>query len=301
MDLPAGRYARPVDADRPSRTAALAARLEAARGRAEALPGGSIIRETMDRERSLGGGLIAGGVAYRLFLWLVPLGLVVAAVLSFWSEHDPEGLESVAREFGVGAAAADSAAEALQSTDRSVGILLATGLGLLVWLSLGAVRALVLAFALAWHLTPPRIRRPLHAVVVLNGLFVLHSLGSAGVAWLYEQAGTPSLLSALTLLALDTAITVWGLWLLPRRATRVRELLPGAALVAGGVQFVQLAVIVYFAPRLGRSEETYGALGVAATMLVWLYVVSRLAIGAAFLNATLWSRAHPAEPADTVG
>jgi uncharacterized BrkB/YihY/UPF0761 family membrane protein len=245
--------------------------------------------------------LIAGGVAYRLFLWLMPLGLVVAAVLSFWSEHDPESLESVAREFGVGAAAADSAADALQSTDRSVVILLATGLGLLVWLSLGAVRALVLAYALAWHLQPPPIRRPVYAIVVLNGLFLLHSLGSAGVAWLYEQAGTPSLLSVLTLVALDTAITVWGLWLLPRRATRVRELLPGAALVAGGVQLVQLAVIVYFAPRLERSEETYGALGVAATMLVWLYVVSRLTIGAAFLNATLWSRRRSAEAADTAG
>ena len=66
-------------------------------------------------------------------------------------------------------------------------------------------------------------------------------------------------------------------------------------------RLIQIAVLFYFAPRLGRSEETYGALGVAATMLVWLYVVSRLAIGAAFLNATLWSRAHSAEPADTVG
>jgi uncharacterized BrkB/YihY/UPF0761 family membrane protein len=51
-------------------------------------------------------------------------------------------------------------------------------------------------------------------------------------------------------------------------------------------------VIFYFAPRLGRSEETYGAFGTAATMLVWLYVIGRLVTGAAFLNATLWKRRH---------
>ena len=48
--------------------------------------------------------------------------------------------------------------------------------------------------------------------------------------------------------------------------------------------------VFYFAPRLGRSDETYGAFGAAATLLIWLYVISRLITSAAFLNATLWSR-----------
>ena len=80
------------------------------------------------------------------------------------------------------------------------------------------------------------------------------------------------------------------MWLLPHRATHPRELVPGALLVAAGHQLVQIAVIFYFAPRLGRSEETYGAFGTAATVLIWLYVLSRLVTGAAFLNATLWDR-----------
>ena len=53
----------------------------------------------VERERDFGGGLIAGCVAFRIFLWLVPLGLVVAALLSFWSEYDPGGLERASREF----------------------------------------------------------------------------------------------------------------------------------------------------------------------------------------------------------
>ena len=281
-----------MDTDRPSRTAALAARLTSAGEQAEALPGGSTVRQAAELERSLGGGLIAGGVAFRLFLWLVPAGLLVASVLSFWSELNPDGLEHASREFGVSAAAAHSAAAALQNGDRNIVILFGTGIVLLAWFTLGALRALVLAYSLAWQLEPRRIRQPLYAIAMFNLIFLLHALASGGVAWLYEQVGGMALFSVITTLAVDTAIILWAMWLLPRRAKHPRELLPGAFLVAVGVQLIQVAVIVYFAPRLGRSEEAYGAFGVAATMLVWLYVISRLITGAAFLNATLWSRAQ---------
>ena len=275
---------------RPSRTAALAARLSAAQKRAETLPGAPIVREAFEQERELGGGLIAGGVAFRIFLWLVPFGLVVAALLSFWSEHDPEGLEDVSREFGVGAAAASAAREALQTGDRSALFVLVFGLVLLAWFTVGALRALILAHALAWQLTPPRIRRPFTAIAVFNGLFVLIWLSSAGLAWLREQVGVTALLSILVSFVLSTAIATYAMWLLPNRAEDPRELLPGAVLIAVGGQLIQVAVIFYFAPRLGRSEETYGAFGSAATILVWLYVLSRLVTSAAFLNATLWWR-----------
>jgi uncharacterized BrkB/YihY/UPF0761 family membrane protein len=283
-----------VDTERPSRTAALAARLTAARDRAETLPGAPLVREVLEHEHDLGGGLIAGGVAYRLFLWLVPLGLIVAAILSFWSDHDAEGLEDASREFGITAAFASAATEALQSSDRNVALLLVFGLVVLAWFTVGAIRALVLAHALAWQLKPPRIRRPLHAIAAFNGLFLLYALSSAALAWLKEQIGAGALLGVVFTLALTTALALCVMWLLPHRATRARELLPGALLVAGGAQLLQIAVVLYFAPRLGRSEATYGALGVAATMLVWLYVISRLITIAAFLNATLWSRARAA-------
>jgi uncharacterized BrkB/YihY/UPF0761 family membrane protein len=136
---------------------------------------------------------------------------------------------------------------------------------LLAWFTLGALRALVLAHALAWQLTPPRIRRPLAAIAIFNGLFVLTWLSSAGLAWLREQIGVTALLSIIITLALTTAIAVYAMWLLPNRATHPHELLPAAVLVAVGAQVIQIAVVVYFAPRLGRSEETSGAFGAAAT------------------------------------
>ncbi len=279
-----------MSSERRSRSAALAEGLAAVRARGEKLPGAPLVREVLQNERELGGGLIAGGVAFRIFLWLVPFGLVAAAVLSFWSEQDPDGLESAARSFGVGAAAAQAGSEALQFGDRNAFLVLLFGLVLLAWFTLGAVRALVLAYALAWQLEPPRIRRPHRTLAVFNGLFLLAILSSAGETWLEAHLGSTALLGTALTLALTLGIGLYAMWLLPHRATHVRELLPGALLVTVGHQLVQIAVIFYFAPRLGRSEETYGAFGTAATMLIWLYVLSRLVTGAAFLNATLWGR-----------
>jgi uncharacterized BrkB/YihY/UPF0761 family membrane protein len=284
-----------VDTERPSRTAALAARLTAAQERAEALPGAPFVREVLESERDLGGGLIAGGVAFRIFLWLVPFGLVVAALLSFWSVHDEDGLEAAAREFGVGAAAAEAATEALRTGDRNAVVALLFGLVLLGWFTIGALRALSLAHALAWQLKPPRIRRPFAAIGLFNGLVVAGTVLSALLAWLKEQLGVVAVLGSVGSLAATMAVVLTAMWLLPHRAARPRELLPGAALVAVGSVVLQVAVVFYFAPRLGRSEETYGALGAAATMLVWLYVISRLITMSAFLNATLWLRRQPAE------
>jgi hypothetical protein len=60
----------------PSRKEALAERVASARERVEAMPGAPLVREVVETERDLGGGLIAGGVAFRIFLWLGPLGLL---------------------------------------------------------------------------------------------------------------------------------------------------------------------------------------------------------------------------------
>jgi uncharacterized BrkB/YihY/UPF0761 family membrane protein len=276
--------------ERPSRTAKLAEQIQALRARSEQLPGAPLIREVLENERELGGGLIAGGVAFRIFLWLVPFGLVVAALLSFWSEQDPDGLESAARNFGIGAAAAQAASEALEVGNRNAVLVLLFGLVLLAWFTFGAVRALVLAHALAWQLKAPRIRHAHRVFAAFNGLFFLAILVSAAEKWLEAEIGYVALLGLAVTLAATTAIALYAMWLLPHRATHPRELLPGALLVAVGHQLVQITVIFYFAPRLGRSEETYGAFGTAATMLIWLYVLSRLVTVSAFLNATLWDR-----------
>ena len=79
---------------------------------------------------------------------------------------------------------------------------------------------------------------------------------------------------------------------LPHRGSSWRDQLPGAVLVGLGTQLIHLAVVLYLAPKIGRSSELYGALGAATVLLLWLYLVARLIVAAAFLNAALWEHHH---------
>jgi membrane protein len=56
------------------------------------------------------------------------------------------------------------------------------------------------------------------------------------------------------------------------------------------VWVAQLLSVYYLAHRVQRASELYGSLGTAAAILAWLYVVARLMVASAMLNAALWER-----------
>ena len=278
--------------------AARASRVERAAARAREagvwaerrVPGAQVVLLAAQRERMAAAGLLAGGIAYRLFLWLLPAGLVVAAVVSFWIDADRAGLEDTARELGIGAVAARSALDAIAEGERARWYFLVVGVPLLLWFSAGVVRALRLAFSVAWGLEPTRLRKPLRAAAAFNGVIAALIAVSTAAAWLREQAGGVGLVLTLLLVAVYVAAALWVLELLPHADATRRALLPGAALAALGAQAIHLVVVLYLAPKVGRSSQLYGTLGAATVILLWLYLVARLLVAAAFLNAALWRR-----------
>jgi uncharacterized BrkB/YihY/UPF0761 family membrane protein len=254
------------------------------------VPGVEAALEALERERHAGGGLLAGGLAYRFFLWLVPFGLVVAALLSFWVEADPAAFDDAIEDFGLSAAAAGAATQAIAEEAYPRWYFLVAGTVLLAWFSIGAVRALLIVHAVAWRQRPERVRRPLWAATVFTGAVVLLLALSVCTAWLREQLGLLGIVLTLLLIVVYGAAALAVVGRLPHGEAPVSALVPGALLVAVGTQALHVFVVFYLAPRLGRSSESYGALGAATTILLWLYVVARLITIAAFLNATLWER-----------
>ncbi len=259
------------------------------------MPGSRLVYEVLTAERRAGGALIEAGVAFRLFLWLVPFGLVVAALLSFWVDLSEQGLEHEARRFGIGAAAANGGAKALTDGSRDIYILLPFGIVALGWFTLGALRAMRLAYSLAWGLEQAKIRRPFLAILFFNFVYVVGAASGAAAAWSRAQLGAGAIVGVLVSVLIVIGVALLGMWLLPHPPVRVRDLLPGAVLIGIGNQVVSLVVVYYFAPRLGRAEAAYGSFGTAAVLLAWLYLEARLAIGAAFLNAVV-HRHRDAEP-----
>ena len=265
----------------------------------EHLPWGDVVAEALERERIAAAGLLAGGLAYRLFFWIVPLGLVFSASIGYWVESDRVGRARAARDCGLGGAVARAAAETVEQEPHSRWYFLAIGAWLLVWFGGGVVRAANVAYAVAWRLRPERVPHQLRAGALFSvgmiGLIVV----TAGTAALREWTPGPGLVLTLAIVALYVVASVTVSTMLPSRADHWRALVPGALLIAVGTQLIHLVVALYLAPRLGRSTQLYGALGAATVILLWLYLEARLFVGAAFLNACLWERAHPAESSDS--
>ena len=89
--------------------------------------------------------------------------------------------------------------------------------------------------------------------------------------------------------------TLGGTWLLlssllPHGPAPWRALIPGALVVAIGLGAMHLVSAYYLPHKLSSTSQLYGALGVAATVMTWLFVACRLIVAATVLNALLWER-----------
>jgi uncharacterized BrkB/YihY/UPF0761 family membrane protein len=255
------------------------------------VPGAPAVFESLEREQLAGSGLLAGGIAYRFFLWLVPFGLVLAGLGSVWTESDPDALESAAREFGLSGAAARSAESAFRSHEHGRWYLIGAGIVLLVWFGMSAVRALRIAHAIAWAQPVPKLRNPLYASVVFSGFVIGIGVVSSAGRWLEHEVGPAvGVLVSLAVLGAYLGGAVAAMSLLPHGVAPWQALLPGVVVLSLGMLALHVVVMLYLAPKIGRSADLYGAFGAATVVLLWLYIIARLIVSAAFFNATLWDR-----------
>jgi uncharacterized BrkB/YihY/UPF0761 family membrane protein len=280
-----------VRADLPGWLAGAAERGRRAQDWATArVPFADVVVDAMEREHGAAAGLLAGGLAYRFFFWLVALGLVAAAALGFWIDADQAAVEATAREFGLGVVAAHSATEAIETGSRSRWYFLGAGLVLLVWFSISAVRALRIAFAIPWGVRPGPVRNAPLAGGMFTAVAVSLFGASLSLAWAREHEPAAGLVLTLTAILPYAALMLWIMMLLPHGDADWQMLIPGAVLVALGAQIIHLVSAFYLVPKVDRSTDLYGALGSATVILLWLYLIARLLVAAAFLDAALASR-----------
>jgi uncharacterized BrkB/YihY/UPF0761 family membrane protein len=63
-------------------------------------------------------------------------------------------------------------------------------------------------------------------------------------------------------------------------------MVPGALLVAVGIVLLRFVTVIYFAGRLDSVSDLYGAMGLAAVFLAWLYILGRVFVAGVSLNAS---------------
>jgi uncharacterized BrkB/YihY/UPF0761 family membrane protein len=122
--------------------------------------------EAYFKERRSAGALLGAGLAYRLFLWMLPFSLVLAVVFGWWRDLDPNSLEEVAGKFGLTAVITSTVSDAAHTSNTNRWILIPLGLVLLFWFTYGLVRAARLVSTTAWDVPytrmthAPRSSRP---------------------------------------------------------------------------------------------------------------------------------------------
>jgi uncharacterized BrkB/YihY/UPF0761 family membrane protein len=203
-------------------------------------------------------------------------------------------MENAARELGLGGAATQAAMDAIRHDAHARWYFLVAGASLAVWFGAGVVRSLHIAHAVAWRLRPEKPRRAYRAGLAFTGIAVGAASVSTATAWMREQFGATGVVVTLALVVLYAGVWLWVSTKLPHRGTW-RVLVPGAVVVALGLELLHLFGVLYLAPKLGRSSELYGALGAATVILLWLFLIARVIVAGAFLNAARWERAAGVE------
>jgi hypothetical protein len=99
----------------------LAERAQAERSRHRSV---DAVFEMADRDSEVGGGIIAGALAYRLFIWLLPLALIAVAGLGIAADASSESPEEQAESVGLEGLVSSSIANAANSPNRWYAVLI---------------------------------------------------------------------------------------------------------------------------------------------------------------------------------
>jgi uncharacterized BrkB/YihY/UPF0761 family membrane protein len=248
-----------------------------------------------EHDTHVGGGILAGAVAFRIFLFLVPYVFVFVIGLGAFATTAHESARAVARTSGAAGIAAQAMVSSSKTALHTQIISLLIGLFALFIAARTALKTMRIIHALVWGV--PIVTRRTSMVAAL-GLIVIVTLTLVAV----------QLVGALRSYSLIVGVPATGLlflipaavWLLaslvyfPKaEAAGWRDLLPGALLVGVGFELLHLFTVLWIVHQVESKSRTYGAIGTALALLFWAYLLGRVLTAGTVLNASNWYHDHP--------
>ena len=243
--------------------------------------------EFVRRWTGTNGAVLAGHLAYRVFLFLVPLFVLLVGVLGFASSSGTDLEQSGEKTMGLGRELASTVSSTgQQARDGRVQLVVFGGFALLLAAS-GLVKALQLVFATAWGVS---FKSGKSRLAVLGRFLpgVLVVLGAIALRQWLSRSGIVLTLTSEALNALIDGVALVGLsWMLPRRTDNLADLIPGAVLGGIALGVLHVASLVYFPAKIERASALYGTLGVVLVALVYLFLAGQILVASAIAN-TVW-------------
>jgi len=261
------------------------------------------------RYQADGGDRLAGAVTYYGFLSLFPVIALSFSVLGFVLENNPEVRRELTDTLAenlpglVSTSPGDGGInfERIASARQSAGIV---GLAGLLYAGLGWIDALRQAIRSLWHQNVTAgnlVVRKLRDVVILAGLgatlaasLVATGLVSGATSVVLDLLGVDSdnlgarvllrLVTYAAALLVDVAMFAYLFTRLPRLRAPLRRVLSGALLASVGFEILKIVGSFYVTRTL--QNPVYGSFAVAVGALVWINLVSRLALFCATWTVT---------------
>ena len=240
------------------------------------------------RDRDAAGTLVGSAVAFRLFLFFVPLLLFLVGISGFL--RNVIGRDDVS-DAGITGSLAEQIDSALSQPANTRWA--AIGLGLFGMFSAGRSlsKTLVSASCLSWQL-PVQRRASARVIGSIVGLISGVGLVSLLVTRVRAELGL-AVSSVSFLVAIVVYLLGWVLVtsLLPRPAgADLSTLLPGALIMALTLAVMQVVSQLYLPSRFSRASQLYGAIGTTVVVLGWFFIIGRAIVLALTVDAIIHER-----------
>ena len=237
-----------------------------------------------DRFGAVKGGPLSSSITLAAFLSLFPMVLVALALVGFLSSGDSQFTGGVVSDLGLQGSTARTIETAIAAAEERRGAASVVGFVGLLAGGLGVVGALQTALNAVWQVGGRGLIDRLVALRWLAGAGVLF-LATAGLGPLLRLAPGPARpLGVLVGLGITSLLFVWTFTSLGNSHVGWRAHLPGALLVAVGVEILKVLGTFYVPRLVARSSALYGSLGVVFAVLAWLAIYGRLIVYGAVLN-----------------
>jgi uncharacterized BrkB/YihY/UPF0761 family membrane protein len=245
---------------------------------------------TFEHDLSSGGAVIAGAVAFRVFLFLVPYVFVIVVGVGFAAGAADEDAGDLARSAGIGGLVAKAVAGAAKLSGFERWTALIVGTFALFLAARALLKVLRASYGMIWSVRPSKLKKTTKPALVLVGLVTVALVCATLVGGLRHESLVLSVVGYTLMTAVPFGLWLFASWHLPRRALTWQELVPGAVVVAIGLQLLHLVTVLWIAHVLETKTETYGAIGAALAILLWAYLLGRVITAAAVVDAALWQR-----------
>jgi uncharacterized BrkB/YihY/UPF0761 family membrane protein len=241
-----------------------------------------------ERDRIAVGSVLGSAIAFRLFLFFVPLMLLLTGLASLVVDLKAE---TVSDEVGLSQSVSEEIAASLSSGATTSWIAILLGLWGTLWAGRSLAKVLITVAALSWREERVPRSAPVKVVGAVVGLIGALMIAFAIVNRIRIAAGpaigTTAILAASLLYA---AAWFFVSLALPRATRDPSALLPGATFVGITMALLQWFTQFYLPDRISESSAVYGAFGIAVVSLGWFFILGRTLTVATTANAVIFER-----------